>query len=604
MKQSKIKYFLLCLFLTILIVGLFEPFYFSSNTFKSIWRTSFNTEARIDIENRGTSSNNTIQILSPIKYEKPNWCKNDKGSCVVINEVVTTKWHTYKIKFQVIKDGKISIILRGPDKRDKNNLKYPIIVNYNNLIMNNSHIFDNEIKIWHDKPYKYIFSAQNGDIIEFQITTKKHVFQLSDLKDIYHFNTMIFLSIFILSFLFSYKLLQYISKFKILEKNSITDIVFLFFLIILLFIPITHISNVNKLKQENRLPAPFPNFFIKNQINQLYGKEFENWFNDRLFGRMFLINLNDMIKYKINNIYQNDKAIKLKDNMIFNKDILNILSQPIPLEKLEKIVRNIQKLQEFTTKHNIKLYVMIPPAKEDVFFDKIPFYKNNTSQKKSIIDGLVDYVHKNKNIKIIYPRELYLKEYNDFLFFKTDHHWTEFGAFLGYQKLLINIKKDYPKISILKEKDFNIFYHNLPRLGSFKNLFERHFYKGSDCQRIGLFHLCPLNDQYKYYNYKEKENLHIENGPIKMSRKTHYKNGIDKNVTLLGNSYGGFLMEFLPYNFKNVQMLRVNNEEPGIKNVYEMKRFEKYILDFKTDILIFYLPSSDIYEFMNLYTKD
>ena len=110
MKQSKIKYFLLCLFLTILIVGLFEPFYFSSNTFKSIWRTSFNTEARIDIENRGTSSNNTIQILSPIKYEKPNWCKNDKGSCVVINEVVTTKWHTYKIKFQVIKDGKIEQI--------------------------------------------------------------------------------------------------------------------------------------------------------------------------------------------------------------------------------------------------------------------------------------------------------------------------------------------------------------------------------------------------------------------------------------------------------------------------------------------------------------
>lgn len=281
--------------------------------------------------------------------------------------------------------------------------------------------------------------------------------------------------------------------------------------------------------------------------------------------------------------------------------IINSLSHPISLSTLEKISNNLKKLQHFAEYNNIDLYVMIPPAKEDVYRDKLIGVFANLNNDNNVIDSLKDYIMQKNKIEIVYPRDIYRKNYKDFTHFKTDHHWTEFGAFLGYQELTKKLLKKYPDITPLKESDFNVFYKDRPRYGNFKNLFDRPFYIGSNCDSLGIKTLCPLQYKYKYYDHKNRKKLKVEYGPMAMSRITHYEPGISKNVTLLGNSYGGFLMEFLPYNFQNVQFLRVNNNEKGVSIVYDMKRFEKHILDFHTDILIFYLASSYFHDFTNLY---
>ena len=398
----------------------------------------------------------------------------------------------------------------------------------------------------------------------------------------------------VLAFLLMYKFVQYLSKFKIEKHHSRIDIVMLAVFFALLFLPMSHISDAEKSEQENRMLAKKPQLTIDVGGYNNYGVQFDTWYNDHFFGRDWMMGLyNNYISSSISRFTQNERAIQTSDGMIFNKGILDKLSKPISEQIKKKISDNIAMLQKFAADNDIDLYIMVPPSKEDIYKSKLKKIYSNIDENYSIVYDLQEYIKEKNNLNIIYPRKVYMKKYKDLTHSPTDHHWTEFGAFLGYNELIDEIRKKYPDIRKLKEDDFNIFYKDKPRLGGFSGLFDRPYYNGSDCDALGLKSNCP-SFLHKYYDHKKLKELKVEYGPIDMSRITHYDEGIEANVTLIGNSYGGFLMEFLPYNFMNVQMIRVNNAEKGLKNEYDMKRFEKLILDFKTNILILYIASSYI----------
>ena len=415
----------------------------------------------------------------------------------------------------------------------------------------------------------------------------------------YHFDFMVFFILACLYFFAWYKLYDSVIRFLRFLDSKHAWLLVLFFA--MLCIPVLHISDKTQSDTENRTFASKPTLFINGRINSKYGVEFDNWFNDHFFGRDALIGIHKRLNYMLSHHPHSNNAMLISDGMIFNTSVLRDMGMALSDNDIKKYTENIAKLQSFCRSNGIQLYVMIPPAKEDVFQGMAPGVYVTGDRAKSI-QKFQKYVSDNLGVNILYPRDLYLTPSSEQTFFKTDHHWTEYGAFLGYRALIQEMQKTHPKLKSVQEKDFNVFYKNKPRLGNFNGMFDRPFYIGSDCRNLGLdAKTCPLDTQYKYYDIKDTKNFDVQYGPIKMSRITSYKHGYNKKVTLLGNSYGGFLMPFMARTFKNVQMLRVNNEEKGVKNNYDMRRFEKHILDFDTDILLFYLPSSYVYDFDKLY---
>ncbi|MBR1841050.1 MAG: hypothetical protein IJ778_02860 [Alphaproteobacteria bacterium] len=600
MKKVNIrKRFILTIFLTIILILLFAPL-FSDNLIAGMWLSSFhNKAARVDIQN-AADENVAVKVT---EVQSPSWhnveYQKRRKNTAVINGTISSKWRKFTVEFEAVNDGNITILWRGP-YFVFNAKQYPVLVDFRSMEVNGKQIFKDRKTCKFDNPLKYVITVKKGEIIKLSFEARKHHWRFSDLRRFYSMNWLLFFSVIILAFLLSYKSIQYVSKFKIMEHNSRIDIVFVVAFVVLLFVPMSHISTVTKSVQENRMLAKYPSLLDKT-LNLNYGKQFEKWFNDRFFGREYLLNAYYTWNYNINKYKRNNLAIKSPDDTIFNLNLIKYFLKPISEENMKIISENIAKLQRFAKKNNIDLYLLIPPAKEDIYLYKLKDVYVNIDKNNSIIYPLNDYILKHNNIELIYPRNLYFNDYTDLTHNKTDHHWSEFGAFLGYQELLKRIKEKHPDIKILQKEDFEFLYNEKPRRGGFKNLFDRPFYTGSDCRRLGLKSLCPLHDKYKYFNHKDRENLQVKRGPIDMSRITHYDKGFPKRVTLLGNSYGGFLMSFLPYTFSDVQMLRVNNQERGVSNVYDMKRFEKHILDFHTDILIFYLASSYALNFKDLY---
>ena len=96
------------------------------------------------------------------------------------------------------------------------------------------------------------------------------------------FEFEIFIIILVVSFLFFWKLVNYISNFKTLKQASRLDIIFLTSFFIILFIPMSHINKNDISIQENRTLAKWNGFLKPNgEINWKFGEDFNNWFNDR-----------------------------------------------------------------------------------------------------------------------------------------------------------------------------------------------------------------------------------------------------------------------------------------------------------------------------------
>ena len=121
--------------------------------------------ARIDIKNKN-SSDNSIEIIeisdktADVSY--PKWFNNSDG----IGLVLTSKTGEMNFKCKCINDGKLTILLRGIDIRDKNNNRFPIYINFLEFNINNQNILENDVLVSHDNPYTFSKNVVNSEIFD------------------------------------------------------------------------------------------------------------------------------------------------------------------------------------------------------------------------------------------------------------------------------------------------------------------------------------------------------------------------------------------------------------------------------------------------------
>ncbi|WP_431156905.1 DHHW family protein [Winogradskyella poriferorum] len=104
--------------------------------------------------------------------------------------------------------------------------------------------------------------------------------------------------------------------------------------------------------------------------------------------------------------------------------------------ELEKIKQNLLKLDSYFKSQNIKYCIVVPPNKNTIYPEYLPFQLN---KKKTKLDVLKVYL-KNSDIPFIDLTQT-LKKHKDsiILYYKTDSHWNSYGAYLGYKKIMDHI---------------------------------------------------------------------------------------------------------------------------------------------------------------------
>jgi hypothetical protein len=216
-------------------------------------------------------------------------------------------------------------------------------------------------------------------------------------------------------------------------------------------------SNINlgeKSEKENRNLAKYSPFIRENgTVNYEYGKDFEKWFNDRFNGRDLMMSFFNVVKSKTNKNKNSREFLYVQEDWLFSWEIgdtqhtineyqnIKLFSQ----EQLEKIAVYIESINDWCKANNKKFYFFIAPAKYRIYDDKFPFYIRKVfPDDEGKIYQLIGYLRKHSNVKVIYPDKI-LKEHKKqgLLYWKTDSHWNEMGAYWGYRELVREISKDF-----------------------------------------------------------------------------------------------------------------------------------------------------------------
>ena len=183
----------------------------------------------------------------------------------------------------------------------------------------------------------------------------------------YSFKIDMFIIVIFLLFLIMYKISDWLADFKTLKNQSRTDIVFLFVFFALLFVPMSHINGDKISKLENRKLAEPASLTVTDMrgevsLNYTFGRDFENWLNDRFNKRELFQKLNMFLKYHLNSNYYSNGTVTMykKGNLMYKNGYWGLGGFGGKKEDVLKVYAdNLNKINGYCEKNGIKLFLKI-----------------------------------------------------------------------------------------------------------------------------------------------------------------------------------------------------------------------------------------------------
>ncbi len=220
-------------------------------------------------------------------------------------------------------------------------------------------------------------------------------------------------------------------------KIKITIATFLSLIILLsgltILLPKSSISTT-----ENRVLQAFPTLSIDSIISGEFGEELEVYLSDHFAFRDTWISLKTLAeralgKSDINGVY-------FADDYLIERHTDQDVDEKI-------IAQNLAALEKFLNQNEDKnISVLIAPTTSYVMSEKLPLFADGFDEQ-----GLIDEIKKISGENFVDVTYVLKENSDEYIYYKTDHHWTLHGAFLAYNELanqigLTEIEDEFIKI--------------------------------------------------------------------------------------------------------------------------------------------------------------
>ncbi len=167
-------------------------------------------------------------------------------------------------------------------------------------------------------------------------------------------------------------------------------------------------------------------------------------------------------------------------------------------EELNKVIENIKTINNWCQKNNIEFEVMICPNKQTIYPEYLPhiYFNKHDSRLTQLTKALPEIInlesilktHKKENAKQL-------------LYYKTDTHWNEYGAWLASKELRNRLISNFPYIddlSIILKDSASLTGFDLANMLSLKDNFVDYIplikFKNKSPKKIPL--LIIVNDSF------------------------------------------------------------------------------------------------------------
>lgn len=559
-------------------------------------RTLFNKEARLDLLYSGkiTRAEPFQYSVTPIpshsswKYETGN----NNIHRVNLSLRTSGEWQKFSLQLKAQRDGKITMIFRGPEVHDEYGFFYSVLTDWRNVKINDKTIFLKEQAFSFNKHFTKQLSIKKGDAFHIEADVRRHYFSIHDFTGLKSGKIWYVITGNLLFFSLIYRLLSCVRGGGI-EK---VDYLFLAIFFPMLFIPMIGISDAVRSVRESRTLAKKPALKDLFKEKSDYGRRYENWFNDHFCGRVPLINLHDVLRNKLSLLIQGKSVFYIKENR------WDFLTYPLKLDYepslLHSIPKNILEMNQFCVQNGIKLYILEVPSKEIIYKEVVKKYYGFNEKKEMKASHTQETIRnevRKHQIPYIYPyKALRDAAKSDFVFFKWTHHWTDWGAFIGYRELMKEINKDFPDMPVTSLDDYTKFRCTAIRDGYLDN------FRDPGWQLSENLNYEETQEAPEYIYYDHKNGNEITCKAEEFIRDFAYPKGKYK-IMLIGTSQNDNLNHFLPYSATQTKYVRLNKKPIKAAEQFKiLKLYKKEIIAFKPDILILSISTADFHQLRKL----
>jgi len=190
-------------------------------------------------------------------------------------------------------------------------------------------------------------------------------------------------------------------------------------------------------EQENRSLQTAPVFSAEKLFSGKFMSEYESYCSDQFVLRDQWISMKARLELILG---------KAENNGVFlcsNEQLLEPFAAP-SLADMDSRIYSINALAENTS---VPVYVGLIPSSAEIYRDLLPVGVRNDSQIEAI-----DYVYSNVKAEGIRFSETLSEHSGEYIYYRTDHHWTSLGAYYGFTALAEAMDISFPALETFTER--------------------------------------------------------------------------------------------------------------------------------------------------------
>lgn len=357
-------------------------------------------------------------------------------------------------------------------------------------------------------------------------------------------------------------------------KNKINIVFISIFISIIILVPLTMAFTEEKefSENENRYLSNKPNISINDILTGKYFNNFEKYVDDQFVFRDKLYEIKTQIQIlagnkDINGVYLSE------DNYLIEKK----LEREVDKEKLQN---NINKLNEFIDNNKDKnIQIIIAPTASLILKEKLPQNASEYDQNK-VLDIIKNNV---KNATFIDLREQFLKHKEEYIYYKTDHHWTSLGSYYAYQEWCkynnINTDiRDYSRETVTTEFKGSLYSKVLnknveeDKIEIFKPIKESNYKVSYNFNKT----IATSVYDFEKLNTKDKYQVFLGGNHPELKINTSNKNG--KNILVIKDSYANSFIPFLLESYENICVLDMRYFKNNLKEYINKNKISEVLI--------------------------
>ncbi len=350
------------------------------------------------------------------------------------------------------------------------------------------------------------------------------------------------------------------------------------FFLFLLAIPILTFINLPEedrpfSENENRYLSGFPEISVEAYLDKSAMTGFESWFADRFFGREAWIKLKNgterfIGKTEVNGIFtEDDRMMQVWEG--YDKDFID---------------KNLSAVNAFAEKNpDIPVNFMLAPTSQEIYSNLLPDSAPIGSQAE-----LNEYCRDNLDCSYIDIFPTMMAHADEYIYYRTDHHWTTYGAYVAYTEASKALGFQATPLS-----DFDIEHASSEFRGT---LYSKTLDDGVTPDIIDYYHFnggnndltLTVNDgrEIKEYDslyfreYLEKKDKYSSfmgtNSPVMTITSEDNRNG--QSILIFKDSYAHAFIPFLTNHYSNITVLDMRYINAGYSSIVDMSEFDSVLI--------------------------